>query len=625
MGGSTVSYDPRDFQLLPLPRPLRPVVVGYNGIVEPYPWPPIDRQVNLTPLTPSWIQQPPDPILCDARRQLFVDDFMIESRSMTRTFYPATQYSGNPVLTPTTTAIAYPFSDGVWFDPADSTYKMDYWYDANDGGKTARAHSVDGKAWTKPNFGGVENITQDLVASFGRQRNSATVWMDLNDIAARKWKRLNVEHTANQTPFDNRMVLYYSSDGQSWGSPVAQTGDLGALSDRTTFFYNAFRGKWVISVRDVLPASVGRCRRYIEGTDLATMINSITSVAALPYWWGADTLDVPVPGSDLTNPASPALYTLDCVSYESVLLGLFSILKYKNGPAGEWNEINIGFSRDGFYWDRTNRVPVATSINTTAAYNNPAIWNAGNTQTVGGAVMDVGNETWMYTSGINNFKYQAGLWTWRKNGFASLDAGASEATATMRWQIPTASPTQFFVNANAAGGSLKVELLDGGGQVISGLQQGQLQRRHRRQHRRAGHVGRQSVALGRRRPAHQGSVYGTNAKLYSYRYAVRRNNVNGLFRYTAACCLAAVTATAIAQVGARQPVRQAARDSGSAVRPAPVAAALPGPGPVCRRAVEMGPPLLPRPRRPHACVERVRTIVPLSQQTALTTTVRRLR
>jgi hypothetical protein len=267
----------------------------------------------------------------------------------------------------------------------------------------------------------------------------------------------------------------------------------------------------------VLPASVGRCRRYIEGTDLATMINSITSVSGAAVLVGSRYAR---PGPWLGPPTPPAPRSTPSTACPTkACCWAVLILKYKNGPAGEWNEINIGFSRDGFYWDRTNRVPVATSINTTAAYNNPANWNEGNVQSVGGAVVDVGDETWMYTSGRTSAADTAGLWIWRKGRFASLDAGGVEAQTTGRWQVPTGSPTQFFVNANAAGGSLKVEFLDGGGQVISAFSKANCNAvavdSTDVQVTWAGAPSLSAIAGQRIKPR----FYGTNAKISGYRYA----------------------------------------------------------------------------------------------------------
>ena len=58
----------------------------------------------------------------------------------------------------------------------------------------------------------------------------------------------------------------------------------------------------------------------------------------------------------------PQLYNLDCVAYESLLLGLFSIWRGQPTDRPKPNEVCAGFSRDGFHWHRPDRrafIPVS--------------------------------------------------------------------------------------------------------------------------------------------------------------------------------------------------------------------------------------------------------------------------
>jgi hypothetical protein len=43
------------------------------------------------------------------------------------------------------------------------------------------------------------------------------------------------------------------------------------------------------------------------------------------------------------------LYNLDCIAYESMLLGLFTIGRGQPGPREKPNEVCVGFSRGGFH------------------------------------------------------------------------------------------------------------------------------------------------------------------------------------------------------------------------------------------------------------------------------------
>src|SRR5437667_5873533 len=63
----------------------------YNGIVLPSPWPPrlsdFPTSVEKDPVIPPYLVSPPNLILIDVGRQLFVDDFLIPETSLTRTFH----------------------------------------------------------------------------------------------------------------------------------------------------------------------------------------------------------------------------------------------------------------------------------------------------------------------------------------------------------------------------------------------------------------------------------------------------------------------------------------------------------------------------------------------------------
>ena len=59
----------------------------YNGIVLPETWPPQDViEDSPDPLSIPYLNNPPEPVPIDLGRQLFVDDFLIESTSLTRVF-----------------------------------------------------------------------------------------------------------------------------------------------------------------------------------------------------------------------------------------------------------------------------------------------------------------------------------------------------------------------------------------------------------------------------------------------------------------------------------------------------------------------------------------------------------
>ena len=59
----------------------------YNGIELPPTWPPQNIDQNSRePLVVPYLELPPEAICIDLGRQLFVDDFLIETTNLARTF-----------------------------------------------------------------------------------------------------------------------------------------------------------------------------------------------------------------------------------------------------------------------------------------------------------------------------------------------------------------------------------------------------------------------------------------------------------------------------------------------------------------------------------------------------------
>ena len=216
----------------------------YNGIRLPTPWPPRIKDVPRDPVTPAYLTSPPSVIPIDVGRQLFVDDFLIERSTMTRSHYRPTYYTQNPVLTG-----GMVFSDGVWHDPQDQIFKM--WYMTKGG--TAYATSKDGLAWDKPKLD-VLNGTNLVQRS---PRDSSTVWIDLVEKDPKKRYKMFRSYSRPQLKTWSLWV-HFSGDGIHWtdGEPT------GSCGDRSTVYYNPFRGVWVYSLRHGW--SGARKRRYWE-------------------------------------------------------------------------------------------------------------------------------------------------------------------------------------------------------------------------------------------------------------------------------------------------------------------------------------------------------------------------
>lgn len=438
-----------------------PREVLYNGIRLPAEWPPRHCQVTVEPtMTPPYLLSPPDVIPIDVGRQLLTDDFLIETTTLRRVFHSARYYEGNPVLRPDRPwerkggfARAMVYSDGVWYDNQDESYKM--WYSTPNG--TAYATSLDGIHWLKPEL----SVQPGTNIVLGKRRGSSTTWLDWQESnPALRYKM--VYSQGHLRP----LTLHVSADGIHWNAPVT---DSPAAADRTTVFWNPFRKVWVVSLREhtpgalrtvlgqgrKMPGEVVRFRTYREAPDLISALH--WKPEGIVPWVGADRLD---PASLALN-VRPELYNLDAVAYESVIVGLFSIWRGQPDERGKLNDIVLGFSRDGFYWDRPSRTPfIPISARDTD-------WNWANVQSAGGCLLVVGDRLFFYVSGrtgLNGEIQSTGLATLRRDGFASMEARNCEGSLTTR-------PVRFrgnrlFVNLDSASGALTAEILDKAGDVL---------------------------------------------------------------------------------------------------------------------------------------------------------------
>jgi hypothetical protein len=447
----------------------------YNGVVLPAVWPPALQYANDHPIRPPYLEAPPAIIPVDVGRQLFVDDFLIADTNMTRTAHAARYHPANPIVRPehpweladdyadrTRTPpnpSAMVFSDGVFFDPVDRRFKM--WYMGGFLMSTCYAESDDGIVWRKPALDVVPG-TNIVLKSY---RDSSTVWLDQFTVDASQRYKMTNWH-------DHNLEMHLSRDGIHW----RPAGESGRAGDRSTFFYNPFRRVWVFSIRgdEYATGPSGRYRKYWETREFteARNWNGRPPVA----WVKADSRDR---GFALPAPP-PELYNLDCVAYESVLLGLFSIWRGESNEREKVNEITVGFSRDGFHWQRLGTDALA-GVN-----DEPGSWNHANIQSAGGCCLIVGDELYFYVSGRTGIPgthnpgvCTTGLATLRRDGFASMDwlpdsarvlrhgvYGLSVGVLTTR--VIRFTGHHLFVNVDLPGGELRVEILDADGQVVPG-------------------------------------------------------------------------------------------------------------------------------------------------------------
>ena len=438
----------------------------YNGITLADPWPPRLRSLPGRAITPPYLIDPPSVIPIDLGRQLFVDDFLIDTTTLVRTFHRATYHPASPVLTPSTAwekydsaadrtkthanPAAMPFSDGVFFDPKDRVFKM--WYMGGYNESTCYATSSDGIHWNRPVLDA--KGTNIVIAE---HRDSSTAWIDLHETDPARRYKLAAWH-------DYYLEQFISPDGVHW----TKAGNSGYAGDRTTFFFNPFRNVWVFSVRSAQDAGP-RHRLYFETTDFV----------AGAHWMKQD--PVPWIGADKADPqrySTPSeLYNLDCVAYESIVLGLFTIFRGERPEREKPNDICVGYSRDGFHWSRPDR---EVFLGVSERYGD---WNWANVQSAGGCCLVVGDQLYFYVSGRHGLQgtndpdvCSTGLATLRRDGFVSMDHPGTAKVQRLSSSLPPGTlitrPVRFtgrhlFVNLAAASGELRVEILDEAGRTIA--------------------------------------------------------------------------------------------------------------------------------------------------------------
>jgi len=464
----------------------------YNGIELPDEWPPRYGALTRDPMPVPYLDNPPEVIPIDVGRQLFVDDFLVEETSMQRTFHTPEFHEANPVIKPDKPWenqrrgwFAAPFSGGNWYDPADKTFKM--WYTGGFLASMCYATSDDGINWQKPELEDKDgtNVVLDLMHGQRRYFDTNTVWLDHDARDPNeRFKYFATEAAGESKRFtgktDWRLVYRTSPDGIHWSEPVAKPEIAG---DRTTAFYNPFRKVWVLSQR-IGGYPVGRCRSYLEAPTAMALMEATTPNFSrkvdgvwMPFvegesvlWTNADDLD-PRHTDPKYAKIEPQLYNVDAAPYESLMIGYFSIWQGpENDVAGELqlqkrNDILLGFSRDGFHWDRPYR---GRFISSTWDESN---WRYGNVQSVAGGPLVVGDKLYFYFSGRakpqgDNWDADAatGLATLRRDGFASMDAGSN--TETLTTSPVTFQGKYLFVNVDCPKGELKVEVLNEDGEVI---------------------------------------------------------------------------------------------------------------------------------------------------------------
>jgi len=443
-----------------------------NGIVLPRLWPPRHLDpASIEPMPVPYLEHPPAVITIDRGRQLFVDDFLIEKSDLSRVYHHPEKYSGNPVFRPESKeelasssvgepgqdAVCYLGHGGVFFDPGEGLFRM--YYTAGWRGGLALAVSRDLVHWERPDWKSTgTNIL--IPKGWDRVGGDNSLWFDINakDPAQR------IKFMTDRGKNGHRLLT--SPDGVEWSREV----ETGRAGDYCSFFYNPFRDVWCYSIKSDGPR--GRSRKYSENTEFMQGADWSRAV----YWTNADKLDLAEPEGGYPGAGElPQLYSLNAVAYESVMVGMHYIHRGPNngicdqGQFPKLTDLELGFSRDGFHWDRPDRSGFLRGE------RSPGTWDRAYLHGTTGVFVVLNDRlVFPYTgySGVAPNGKQGmytgasiGIATLRRDGFASLNAGESAGVVTTR--PLTFQGSRLFVNVKNPQGSFRVAVLDESGKEIA--------------------------------------------------------------------------------------------------------------------------------------------------------------
>lgn len=401
--------------------------------------------------------------------QLLVDDsLVVRKEHIRRTYHPFAKHAGNPVLVadqPWEGRMAYLY--GTVLPEASGTgYRM--WYHAWAGEyRNLYATSQDGVAWTKPDLGLIEfngaranNIFLRRTKEDHLPQVIHTPW---ETSAGRRYKLINYDYGRSGPGHDvSGFWGAYSPDGLHW-TDVAENPVLKDPGDVGQFVWDPHRQRYLGYPKVFAPVR-GYRRRCV----------GFTATRDFAHWPSAQLVLTPDEEDDrwaMGKHQRTEFYGLSGFAYESAYLGFLWIFRVTDGQNDGPIYPELVSSRDGIRWTRQDplaggRVPILP-LGAGAAWDRGMIFTPSQPLVEGGLV-----KLWYGGVDITHGGPDAqarggiGLATLRKDGFASLDAGAVEGVITTHPLKHLRGPLRL--NADARGGAIKVEVLTANGQVRPG-------------------------------------------------------------------------------------------------------------------------------------------------------------
>ncbi|MBI1915689.1 MAG: hypothetical protein HYS12_13300 [Planctomycetes bacterium] len=415
-------------------------------------------------------------------KQLFIDDHLIEEiKGAKKVLNQPVKHPRNPLIRrekPWEFSITY---GAVVHDKADGLYKLWYqiWTDDKEPlGLIGYATSRDGITWEKPITD--KQTGTNLVLFAPNEPWVAGPGILIDATVKDPQRRFKMLYLAKPTLKSSSLssCVAYSADGIHWKqepkNPVIPFSDT-----QIAPYWDARLGRYVAYLR-FGPPNVRLISR-IESADFLHWSPKVTVVNK----------------SKLDAPFATELYTMAVLPYEGVTIGLLNTYHGetikpipKDKPWMDRVNVQLAFSRNGVTWQRVGKDGAISARELRKERDWKQVADQATFLPYGAFQKDwdwgqiyphhpplvVGDEIRFYYTGISGRHwstyhkdkpdYSVGLATLRLDGFVSVEADR-EGTLTTRPLVFLGDT--LVVNANATGGSLAVEALDGEGKPIPGF------------------------------------------------------------------------------------------------------------------------------------------------------------
>ncbi len=413
----------------------------------------------------------PQPLRLKPGPYLFVDDYLIEERvNLTRTTHQPERWA-QPILGPAEPWHQLVSPATVLYDPVQNRYRM--WYMvknwSGDGPFWAHAYaeSTDGINWARPSLG--------LIQMHGSTDNNLYLGRGIGGLA--------VDEGPDFAPAGERFKYLYWHEGIWVGHSPVGIHWIDYTFEAVLPFYVADHPLFKQSVGDIVNCTKDTIRGgyllifkmySVPEDNFSGKTQHHSSVGERRLVGQSRSLDfvrwteprrILLP--DAQDEAITEFYGVTPYVRGELYLGFLRVLRDDlpadpDGPVEGIGHTEIVTSRDGENWQRHREVFFDRN-HAPGTWDHAFGWIA--------AVAEVGDELY--------FQYQGrsaghkvggraiGMAKLRKDGFVSLDAG--DAGGFLRTPLVLLDGSRLSLNVNAAGGEVKVQVVDESGQAVPGF------------------------------------------------------------------------------------------------------------------------------------------------------------